>query len=70
MKETLQKIRDLLDELESMPSSAEPAFKESFQLFELPELVTSIVDYLQPGASAIRSSDILAYVPPQYHRYR
>ncbi len=49
MKETVNKIRQLLDELESNPTSEEPSFKESFQLFELPELVSSIVDYLQPA---------------------
>lgn len=49
MKETVNKIRQLLDELESNSASEEPSFKESFQLFELPELVSSIVDYLQPA---------------------
>ena len=49
MKETVKKIRLLLDELESKPASEEPSFKETFQLFELPELVASIVDHLQPA---------------------
>ncbi len=49
MKDTIKKIRQLLDELESKPASEEPSFKETFQLFELPELVVSIVDYLQPA---------------------
>ena len=49
MKETLEKIRALLDELESNVPAEEPSFKQAFQLFELPELVTSIVDYLQPA---------------------
>ena len=48
MKETVKKIRELLDDLESDVSSEEPSFKEAFQLFELPELVANIVDYLQP----------------------
>jgi hypothetical protein len=48
MKEIVKKIRELLDELESNSNSEEPSFKESFELFELPELVASIVDYLQP----------------------
>jgi 5-methylcytosine-specific restriction endonuclease McrA len=49
MKDSIKKIRQLLDELESSPASEEPSFKETFQLFELPELVASIVDYLQPA---------------------
>jgi len=49
MKEPIQKIRELLDELESKVPSEEPSFKESFQLFELPEIVSDIVDFLQPN---------------------
>jgi hypothetical protein len=49
LKDTIKKIRELLDQLESNSTSEEPAFKEVFQLFELPELVASIVDYLQPA---------------------
>jgi HNH endonuclease len=49
MKDQIKKIRELLDELESSKQSEEPSFKESFQLFELPEIVGSIVDYLQPN---------------------
>ena len=48
MKDKIQKIRELLDEIESSKPTEEPSFKESFQLFELPELVAGIVDYLQP----------------------
>lgn len=48
MKDQIKKIRELLDELESNKPSEEPSFKESFQLFELPELFGSVVDYLQP----------------------
>jgi predicted transcriptional regulator len=32
MKETVKKIRELLDELESNSTSEEPSFKEAFQL--------------------------------------
>ncbi len=49
MKDSIKKIRELLDEIESNPTSEEPSFKETFQLFELPELVAGIVDYLQPA---------------------
>jgi len=49
MKASINKISQWLDELESSPTSEEPSFKETFQLFELPELVASIVDYLQPA---------------------
>jgi hypothetical protein len=49
MKDIVKKIRELLDELESSPINEYPSFKETFQLFELPELVASIVDYLQPA---------------------
>ena len=49
MKDTVQKIRELLDELESSIPSEEPSFRESFQLFELPEIIASVVDYLQPA---------------------
>jgi HNH endonuclease len=48
MKDQIKKIRELLDEMESSKPSEEPSFKETFQLFELPELVASIVDYLHP----------------------
>jgi len=49
MSDAIRKIRDLLDELEvGNPGQAE-SFRESFQLFELPELVGDIVDYLQPA---------------------
>ena len=49
MKESIGKIRELLDDLESnIPNNEEPSFRESFQLFELPALIASIVDYLHP----------------------
>jgi len=47
-KEILQK-RELLDKMENnQAKEIEPSFKESFELFELPEIIQSIVDYLQP----------------------
>ena len=49
MKKDIQQIRDLLDKIENTQATEiEPSFKESFELFELPEIVQSIVDYLQP----------------------
>jgi DNA-directed RNA polymerase subunit RPC12/RpoP len=49
MKEEIKQIRELLDKLENnKKSETQPSFKESFELFELPEIVQSIVDYLQP----------------------
>jgi hypothetical protein len=56
MKDSINKIRQLLDELESNPTTEEPSFKETFQLFELPELVASIVDYLQPVLEAYEAA--------------
>src|ERR1700731_4071580 len=49
MKEIIKRVRELLDELESKLPSEDPSFRESFHLFELPELVAGIVDYLQPA---------------------
>lgn len=49
MKDQIKKIRDLLDEIESSKPSEEPSFKEVFQPFELPEIISDIVDYLQPA---------------------
>ncbi len=48
MKDKLDAIRRILDELETARPADEPSFRESFQLFELPEVVASVVDYLQP----------------------
>jgi hypothetical protein len=48
MREQIEQIRVLLEELEQSTSGEATAFKESFELFELPELVASVVDYLQP----------------------
>ncbi len=42
-------IRDLLETIEnSQTDDSEKNFKESFELFELPQILTSIVDFLQP----------------------
>jgi len=49
MKEGISKIRELLDKIESSASNeSENSFKESFELFELPEILSSVVDFLQP----------------------
>ena len=56
MKDTVKRIRQLLDELEANVSSEDPSFRDSFQLFELPELVASIVDYLQPALTPHESA--------------
>jgi hypothetical protein len=61
MNDAIGKIRELLDELEARGGAAEPSFKDSFQLFELPELVANIVDYLQP-ALAPREAAIYWYL--------
>ena len=50
MKEEIKQIRDLLDRMEENAETASgKGFKESFDLFELPSLVSGIVDYLQPS---------------------
>jgi hypothetical protein len=61
MNDAIGKIRELLDELEARAAPAEPSFKDSFQLFELPELVANIIDYLQP-ALAPREAAIYWYL--------
>jgi hypothetical protein len=49
MADEIKQIRELLDKFENSQSeSMEKSFKESFELFELPDLVASIIDYLQP----------------------
>lgn len=49
MKEEINKIRELLDKIESSRGDeSERSFKESFESFELPEIFSSIVDFLQP----------------------
>ena len=49
MSDAIKKIRELLDELEARNLEQPESFRESFQLFELPQLVGDIVDYLQPA---------------------
>lgn len=51
MKETIAKLRALADELECAAPADDSSFKEAFQLFELPEIVASIVDHLHPVLS-------------------
>ena len=52
MSDAIRKIRDLLDELEvGNPGQAE-SFRESFQLFELPELVGDIFGCIGRGDAA------------------
>ncbi len=49
MKEEISKIREPLDRIEhSEDNEREKSFKESLELFELPEIFSSIVDFLQP----------------------
>ncbi len=49
MNNEIQQIRVLLDKMEqSSKGEEEKTIKESFNYLELPELISSIVDYLQP----------------------
>ena len=48
MKEHITKIRDILDELECISQYSENSVKDSFDLFELPRIISDVVDYLQP----------------------
>jgi hypothetical protein len=49
MKEEINKIREILNELEQLDNTGDTDnLKETFDLFELPEIVQSIVDFLQP----------------------
>lgn len=49
MNEKINKIKELLNEIEANQNlESEKSFKESFELFELPEIVISIIDFLQP----------------------
>lgn len=48
MKDTAEKLRAIADELERAVPQDEPSFKETFQLFELPDIIANIVDFLQP----------------------
>ena len=52
MKEDIKKIRTLLDSIENSETQiANESVKETFDLFELPQLVKDIVDFLQPVIS-------------------
>jgi hypothetical protein len=49
MKETIDQVRRLLDDLESqMPSENDEAFARSFSGSEIPELLQDIADFLVP----------------------
>lgn len=48
MKEIAAKLRGIADELERILPPDNTSFRETFQLFELPDIVVSVVDYLQP----------------------
>lgn len=49
MIEEIKKIRELIDKLENdKTSNTEISFKETFELFELPDIISSIIDFLQP----------------------
>ena len=49
MKNEILKIKELLDKIEyDNKQEIEQSFQNSFELFELPSIVQSIVDYLQP----------------------
>lgn len=46
----IEEIRALLDELEAETASEDDqAFAENFEFLELPEIVCSVIDYLQPA---------------------
>jgi hypothetical protein len=49
MIEEIKQIKELLEKIEqSHDNESEKSFKESFELFELPEIIKTVVDYLQP----------------------
>ena len=49
MADEIKQIRELLNSLESTRiESTEKTFKETFELFELPNIISSIIDFLQP----------------------
>lgn len=52
MKDDIKKIRELLDNIENSETQTDSeSVKETFDLFELPQLVKDIVDFLQPVIS-------------------
>jgi len=49
MKEEINQIKDLLNKIEkNHKDDVRDSFNNTFDLFELPEIISSIVDYLQP----------------------
>jgi hypothetical protein len=57
MKEKIHQIRTLLDELEkSSIDSDNQTFMQNFDALEIPDIVTSIVDYLQPDLSTYEAA--------------
>lgn len=48
MSDEINQIRDLLEIIEKNQADDVSSFRDDFQLFELPDVLTSIVDYLQP----------------------
>lgn len=56
MKNDIEQIRDLLDSIENSSRSAhEDSIRETFDLFELPQIIKDIVDYLLPLVSPYES---------------
>ncbi len=48
-KQTIEKIRELLDSLEKdVLTEEEQLFLKNFDALEIPEIITSVVDFLQP----------------------
>lgn len=57
MRDKFKQKLELLDIIEgSQTENSDKSFRESFELFELPEIMTSIVDYLQPLLMPYESS--------------
>ncbi|MEY4504405.1 MAG: hypothetical protein RL154_699 [Pseudomonadota bacterium] len=49
MQEKIQKIKDMLDELESCVGDEEnQQFSKNYNSFELPSIISSIVEFLHP----------------------
>jgi len=56
MKDSINKIRELLDEIEKEGRSEEDfQFVKNFDALEIPSIVSSIVDFLQPDLSPIET---------------
>lgn len=57
MSKKIDQIRKLLDEVESQtPDEPTDSFKQTFDLFELPQVVASVVDNLQPQLQPYESA--------------